>query len=552
MASAPPRKKAKKGQHAQAEGHLRRPAAAVSPSRVAAPSEGAPSSGSRAGSLAHQQCAGALVTTTAPVATPARKSPKPQVATAKGAAVEAATRPVAAARLAAAPAAAGPVAPVPAAHAAVQPSISSAAAAPAASSSCPASRVADAPPAAGLAARPAPVPSASSPLRGAGDAGAGGIDQAVKSEGLAFLRLSSDCSPTMSVERLIYLDKDEVTFGRMPSNTVLLDSARVPQMVSRVHGRLMRLREDGKPVKWEWVLHDNKSLNGILVNGQPIDQDGRRLQQGDLITFGRKMVPPEFEFVFELPASAGPATVEPDPAVEEAFAEHARRIAELQQELEAERERKIMESQQRAATRSSALDFEDIQSELLCSICQDWVVHASTIECSHTFCWSCVDTWLLQKKFECPVCRQAVTQEPVRVRAIETIVQKTVERGGPEGKAEYQERVSAADRELKKVQKLHQDLEKSVNDALKKGKAFFHIDSSWSRREKDVFQRGVKDYTGDTRETYCRLTGLTVSWVHSADDNKLNQALHNLGLQAFVSSEDAHIRKRLLMFLRYG
>merc|ERR1719231_1598730 len=111
------------------------------------------------------------------------------------------------------------------------------------------------------------------------------------------------------------------------------------------------------------------------------------------------MNPPEFEFVFEEPASASAASTaapEPDPAVEEAFAEHAKRIAELQQELEAERERKVMESQQRAATRS-ALDFEDIQSELLCSICQDWVVHACTIECSHTFCHSCIDQWLLQK-----------------------------------------------------------------------------------------------------------------------------------------------------------
>merc|ERR1719313_1302072 len=293
-------------------------------------------------------------------------------------------------------------------------------------------------------------------------------------------------------------------------------------------------------------------MNGVLVNGQTVEQDGRKLHQGDIITFGRKMSPPEFEFVFEEPGYQEPAVDPgPDPQVELAFEEHRKRIAELQQELEAEKERKIMESQQRAAARS-ALDFEDIQQELVCSICQDWVVHASTIECSHTFCWSCIDQWLLQKKFECPVCRHAVTREPVRSRALETIVQKTVDRGDPANKEEYQERVKSAEKDQKRIQKLHQDLEKSVNDALKKGKAFFHIDSSWSRREKEVFQRGIKDYTGDTRETYCRLTSLTVQWVHSADENKLNQALHNLGLQAFVSSPEPDIRKRLLMFLRYG
>jgi pSer/pThr/pTyr-binding forkhead associated (FHA) protein len=396
---------------------------------------------------------------------------------------------------------------------------------------------------------------------GANAASSASSGAAAAHQGLAFLRLSSDCSPSMSVERLVYLDKDEVTFGRMPSNHVTLDSQRVPQMISRTHGRLCRLKEDGKP--FEWILHDNKSMNGILVNGQAIGEDGRRLQQGDIITFGRKMSPPEFEFVFEEPLQAQPLSAptgavqgdEPqfDPVMEgimqEAFAEHQRRIAELSEELEAERACKIMESQQRAAQRS-ALDLEDIQSELLCSICQDWVVHAATIECSHTFCWSCVDTWLLQKKFECPVCRHVVTREPVRSRAIDAIVQKTVDKS--DEKEDYRTRVCAAEKELKKVERLQKELEKSVNKALKKGKAFFQIDASWSRRERETFNRGVKDYTGETRETYCRLTNLTVQWVHSADDSKLNQALHNLGLADFVNSPEADIRKRLLMFLRYG
>lgn len=38
--------------------------------------------------------------------------------------------------------------------------------------------------------------------------------------------------------------------------------------------------------------------------------------------------------------------------------------------------------------------------------CQDWLVHAATIQCSHTFCWSCIDQWLQTKQFVCPVCRK--------------------------------------------------------------------------------------------------------------------------------------------------
>merc|ERR1712100_443870 len=104
----------------------------------------------------------------------------------------------------------------------------------------------------------------------------------------------------------------------------------------------------------------------------------------------------------------------------------------------------------------------------------------------------------------------------------------------------------------KKADKNHQELERSVREAQAKGKHFFQIDGVWTKKERDVFQRGIKDYSGNTRETYCKLTGLTVQWVHSADDTKLNRALHNLQLQKFVDKSSTEIRTRLLMFLRYG
>merc|ERR1719221_1947376 len=123
------------------------------------------------------------------------------------------------------------------------------------------------------------------------------------------------------------------------------------------------------------------------------------------------------------------------------------------------------------------LDFADLQADLVCSVCQDWMVQSANIECSHSFCWACVDTWLLQKKFECPVCRHAVTREPVRSRALDAIVQKYVDRLADPQPHEYQSRIESAEKANKKAKRLRDDLEKSVNDALKNGKAFFHIDA---------------------------------------------------------------------------
>lgn len=367
----------------------------------------------------------------------------------------------------------------------------------------------------------------------------------------------------MPIAQLVYLDKDRISFGRLPTCNVVIDSKRAPQMISRNHGWVQRQQDVNGEV---WKVFNN-SMNGILVNGEAVGEEGRSLCQSDVVTFGRKMEPPEFEFVFEDPAALAAATPAPEASVavapappgasdEDMFAEQMKRITDLQKELEAEKEQQLRdremqraESQQR---RQSALEVADLHSELLCSICQDWLVHASTIECSHTFCWACIDKWLLQKKFECPVCRHAVTREPVRSLALDTIVQKSLDKAATEQKEEFRERVTTAEQSNSRAKKAHDELAKSVNEALRKGKAFFHIDSSWSRRERDVFQRGVKDYQGDTRETYCRLTGLTVQWVHSADDAKLNTALHNLQLAQYVDRTPDQIRQRLLMFLRYG
>jgi len=233
------------------------------------------------------------------------------------------------------------------------------------------------------------------------------------------------------------------------------------------------------------------------------------------------------------------------------MSEQMEKIAKLEEELRVEREQKRAQRDQKRGSKS-ALDLSDLHSELACSICQDWLVLAATLECSHSFCWSCIDTWLLQKHFECPVCRNGVTREPVKNRAMDNIVQKSVDRLSDAEKNEYTERLTAAESAARKAQRLHLELEKSVADAQKKGKNFFSIDSQWNRRERETFFRGVKDYSGNTRETYCKLTGLTVQWVHTADGTKLNRALHNLLLQKWVDKSDEEIRQRLLMFLRYG
>mmetsp|Transcript_97418 Transcript_97418/g.225841 ORF Transcript_97418/g.225841 Transcript_97418/m.225841 type:complete len:433 (-) Transcript_97418:173-1471(-) len=345
---------------------------------------------------------------------------------------------------------------------------------------------------------------------------------------------------------VVYLGQEpEVKFGRNPKQcSVVLDSPEVPQMISRVHARLVH-------VEGRWVLSDEKSVNGVLVNEESLKAPCF-LQTGDLICFGRHLPDhPIFEYLFEaaeeLPATADAVMAEPAPTGQAPEAKSAA-PAEKAASEDPEPVEPVAKRQ-----RNTSLDVKELQAELVCSICQDWIVHANSLGCGHSFCRECVAEWLTHKQFCCPVCRSQVKCHPTSSRALDTIIHKSVEGLGKEYHDEFLRRVQEADQRTAKRQKHLTQLEESVQEAISKGKAFFHVESVWKKRERQVFEKGIKDYIGEAREVYCRLIGLTVSWIHSADERKMNQALHNLGLaREYVDKPEAEIRQRLLMFLHYG
>ncbi|HEX9134447.1 MAG TPA: ABC transporter transmembrane domain-containing protein [Ktedonobacteraceae bacterium] len=68
------------------------------------------------------------------------------------------------------------------------------------------------------------------------------------------------------------LDKPMLTVGRLSSNDVPVPSQRV----SRLHAKIRWMKEYGA-----WVIEDAESLNGLILNGQRIDQ--HTLRKGDRI-----------------------------------------------------------------------------------------------------------------------------------------------------------------------------------------------------------------------------------------------------------------------------
>ncbi|CAK9085413.1 E3 ubiquitin-protein ligase RNF8 (RING finger protein 8) (RING-type E3 ubiquitin transferase RNF8) [Durusdinium trenchii] len=303
----------------------------------------------------------------------------------------------------------------------------------------------------------------------------------------------------------------------MPNCDIVMDSTRFPQMISRTHARLVTTNV-GTPQQ-EWAIHDCKSMNGVTVNGEAVGVSGRTdhvfvfcrtLRMGDVVNFGKRVVPPEFEFIFEAPQSSGLAE-EAEPMMP--LLVQMKRIADLEQDQCLIRHPEAQEAIPKG------LKISELSNELACCVCKDWLVHAATIQCSHTFCWSCIDQWLQTKQFVCPVCRKEVTREPVRTRAVDAVVQKTVSQIS----AEEQAPISGRQGELGEFDAfLRRSLEHSSCDlskALRAGKKFFHINQLWGKKDKETFKKGVNQYpAGNARERYCKLTGMTVQWAEGSDE----------------------------------
>ncbi|KAK3859828.1 hypothetical protein Pcinc_034084 [Petrolisthes cinctipes] len=64
------------------------------------------------------------------------------------------------------------------------------------------------------------------------------------------------------------------------------------------------------------------------------------------------------------------------------------------------------------------------ENELQCSICNELFICAVILNCSHTFCKSCIDQWKKSKR-NCPNCRSFITSE-TRVLVLDNFIEKVV------------------------------------------------------------------------------------------------------------------------------
>lgn len=151
------------------------------------------------------------------------------------------------------------------------------------------------------------------------------------------------------------------------------------------------------------------------------------MKDGDVIKLG----PENSAFVFTCPKTNDIPESHATPPNNEIINEFQRElelteealIGELQQPFPVEEVKSEPGTTQQLPKTSKSEDMMD--DELTCSICSELFIKAVTLNCSHTFCKYCIDTWK-QTKSNCPICRKLITTvAPTLV--VDNLIQKFVE-----------------------------------------------------------------------------------------------------------------------------
>ncbi|KAF9581038.1 hypothetical protein BGW38_002096 [Lunasporangiospora selenospora] len=101
------------------------------------------------------------------------------------------------------------------------------------------------------------------------------------------------------------------------------------------------------------------------------------------------------------------------------------------------------------------------KASLQCSICVDFFASPFTIECGHTFCYTCLHSWLEIHK-SCPTCRMKLLRRPTLSFTIRDQVQSYVTEMIEPDRSAVQKRLSEEDEHMKRLQIRQEDLWKGV------------------------------------------------------------------------------------------
>ena len=80
-------------------------------------------------------------------------------------------------------------------------------------------------------------------------------------------------------------------------------------------------------------------------------------------------------------------------------------------------------------------------AEICCGICKDLLASAHVLQCSHVFCGPCIEQWFeATPEKVCPECRAVSDLHPIRVRALDNVVEIYAKTLGQDCQASLEDR----------------------------------------------------------------------------------------------------------------
>jgi hypothetical protein len=100
------------------------------------------------------------------------------------------------------------------------------------------------------------------------------------------------------------------------------------------------------------------------------------------------------------------------------------------------------------------INGNSLERTISCEICFDVLMVPHTTQCGHTFCYSCINTWINQERINptCPKCRSKQEHPPVLNHALELCIQLLVPMlWGPEEQKGIQSRLEESKTQFKSI-----------------------------------------------------------------------------------------------------
>ncbi|XP_063774943.1 E3 ubiquitin-protein ligase RNF8 isoform X2 [Pseudophryne corroboree] len=123
-----------------------------------------------------------------------------------------------------------------------------------------------------------------------------------------------------------------------------------------------------------------------------------------------------------------------DTGLKEQLAQTFQEYSLLMDEMIQAKNKELQETQKVEAQRQEVFNHMNdvLDNELQCIICSEHFIEAVTLNCAHSFCSFCIQSWR-KRKDECPICRQEIKSQ-TRSLVLDNCIDRMVDKLSPEMK----------------------------------------------------------------------------------------------------------------------